>query len=277
MTPTELTLGLPEVTLRALSWGPPDGPLALCLHGFPDTAWTWRHLGPVLAEQGWHVVAPFTRGYAPSTEARDGSYHVGALMQDALDVKALLGDGRAVVIGHDWGAVTSNAVGDHFAKVVSMAVPPVTTLLHGSPLLQARQAAMSWYIGFFQTPFVPERVLDRLVATLWARWSPRYDATVDLGFLKPSLRRGPALAYYRHLKTRPPERYREQHRLRLRGPAGPALYLHGADDGCMTAAWAAHVDMPAFVVAAAGHFLHLEQPAEVNARIAEFLGDGPRH
>ena len=49
-----------------LSDGPDDGPLALCLHGFPDTAHTWRHLLPVLAEAGYHAVAPWMRGYAPT-------------------------------------------------------------------------------------------------------------------------------------------------------------------------------------------------------------------
>ena len=42
------------------------GPLALCLHGFPDTAWGWRHLLPALADAGFHAVAPFLRGYAPT-------------------------------------------------------------------------------------------------------------------------------------------------------------------------------------------------------------------
>ena len=46
--------------------GPGDGPLVVALHGFPDTAWTWRHLGPHLAARGLRVVAPFLRGYAPS-------------------------------------------------------------------------------------------------------------------------------------------------------------------------------------------------------------------
>ena len=50
--------------------GPDDGPLALCLHGFPDTAHTWRHLLPELAAAGYRAVAPFLRGYAPTAAAR---------------------------------------------------------------------------------------------------------------------------------------------------------------------------------------------------------------
>ena len=77
----------PTVTLRGLTWSPrtaaEDAPIALCLHGFPDTAHGWRHIGPKLACAGWRVVAPFMRGYAPSTIPVDGSYHIGALMDDA--------------------------------------------------------------------------------------------------------------------------------------------------------------------------------------------------
>jgi pimeloyl-ACP methyl ester carboxylesterase len=54
----ETRIALPELTVAALTWGPESGPLAVLLHGFPDTAHTWRHLGPVLADHGWHVVAP---------------------------------------------------------------------------------------------------------------------------------------------------------------------------------------------------------------------------
>src|SRR5271166_4951822 len=72
----------PAVTLRGLSWEPRDAaagaPIALCLHGFPDTAHGWRLLAPRLAAAGWRVVAPFMRGYAPSTLAAHGSYHAVA-------------------------------------------------------------------------------------------------------------------------------------------------------------------------------------------------------
>jgi hypothetical protein len=60
------------------------GPLALCLHGFPDSAHTWRHLLPELAEAGFHAVAPFLRGYAPTAVPDDGRYGIGALVADTV-------------------------------------------------------------------------------------------------------------------------------------------------------------------------------------------------
>ena len=100
--PQWLDVAAPTVRLRALTWGPAHGPIALCLHGFPDTAYTWRKVAPHLVDAGWRVVAPFMRGYVPSSLPSDGSYHVGALMDDALRVLDAAGPtGRDVFIGHD--------------------------------------------------------------------------------------------------------------------------------------------------------------------------------
>jgi pimeloyl-ACP methyl ester carboxylesterase len=88
----------------ALVEGPEDGPLGLCLHGFPDSAHTWRYLLPDLAEAGLRALTPWMRGYAP-TAVPDGSYGVRALTADACALhEALSGDERAMLIGHDSGA-----------------------------------------------------------------------------------------------------------------------------------------------------------------------------
>src|SRR5712691_2209873 len=82
-----------------------SGPLVLCLHGFPDTANTWRYLLPVLAEAGFHAAAPFMRGYAPTAVPDDGCYRLGALAADAVALHQVLGgDEEAALIGSDWGA-----------------------------------------------------------------------------------------------------------------------------------------------------------------------------
>ncbi|TSE01234.1 alpha/beta hydrolase [Skermania sp. ID1734] len=287
-TPRWLSIDLDNVTLSALQWGGDSGPLALCLHGFPDTAWTWRYLGPVLAERGWRVVAPFTRGYAPSEIPTDGSYHVGALMADALGVhEALGGDDSAVLIGHDWGAVTSNALaayrGSPFRRIVSMAVPPVPSVTRTNPLQLVRQLRKSWYIGFNQLPRLPESSLDRLVPRLWRDWSPGYDASADLPAVATAIyarsNRAAALGYYRALSplSRPPRHYRALQAAWLQEPRTPMLYLHGVNDGCMSVQLTDRVEnyLPAgsavLRVPGAGHFLQLEQPEQVNAAIIDFL------
>ncbi len=296
--PELLRVELPGLSVAALQWGPADGPLCLCLHGYPDTAWTWRHLGPYLAAQGWRVVAPFQRGYAPTGLASDGTYQVGALARDARLLRDALGaDDRAVLVGHDWGAVAAYAVTanapDAFQKLVTMAVPPLGPLLRpgalaaGLPLL-ARQLRRSWYIFFHQLPWLPEAAQRRLIPRLWADWSPGFDGRQDaervLAALDGRARRTAALRYYRALFN--PLALRrslmaEQKRMTA-VPRLPWLYLHGADDGCMLAELAEEVRprVPETgrveVVPGTGHFLQLEDPARVGELIGEFLGPAPQ-
>jgi pimeloyl-ACP methyl ester carboxylesterase len=189
VTPEQIRIDANGLTFAALRWGAPEAPLALCLHGYPDTPWTWRHLGPHLAERGWRVVAPFTRGYAPTDLAPDDDYSLVAQSQDAIALRdALGGDDRAVLIGHDWGAaaahyVTHEAPG-HFRRVVTLAVPPMAAALDParSPRtwrMWGRQLRKSWYMGFNQLPVLAEGGQDTLIPKLWAAWSPGFDAGED--------------------------------------------------------------------------------------------------
>jgi pimeloyl-ACP methyl ester carboxylesterase len=286
--PQVLELELPTVRLSALAWGPVDGPLVLALHGFPDTAWTWRHLGPHLAGLGFRVVAPHLRGYAPSGLPIDGSYHVGALMADAVALHGVLGgDDRAALVGHDWGAITANALGaspeSPFRAVVSMAVPPLAAMSGAPVRLVPRQLRMSWYTLFNQLPLLPERMLPRVVRRLWRDWSPGYDASDDLAHVLESLgvppNRAAAVGYYRAMRSpwSVPRPYRRWQDSMMSMPTAPLLYLHGADDGCLQVEYAEHAatQLPASarmqVVDGAGHFLQVERPSLVNALVADFL------
>ena len=240
------------VEFAVVSWGPQDGPLALLLHGYPDSPDSWRGVAPRLVDAGYRVVAPWTRGYAPTSLPADGSFHIGALAHDAIELHGLLGgDDRAVLVGHDWGAVAAHAVaglaGQPYRRVVTMAVPPAAAFLDRSagtvPWLWrlVRQVRSSWYVAFQQLPVVSERALPRLVPFLWRQWSPGFAAPRELAAAWTSIgtRRSAVLRYYRHA-ARPwtvPAVYRELQRAVLRPSRVPMLYLHGADDGCVLAEW----------------------------------------
>ncbi|HWD53756.1 MAG TPA: alpha/beta hydrolase [Acidimicrobiales bacterium] len=272
-----------------LTDGPPAGPLALCLHGFPDTAHTWRYLLPELAAAGFRAVAPFLRGYAPSSVPADGHYQIGALARDANALHdALGGSSDAVILGHDWGALaTYGAVAhapDRWRRAVTAAVPP--TLSIGMNLLRYAQLQRSWYMFFFLSPMA-EGALPledySFIDHLWRDWSPGYDGAWDVARVKESIgdpeRIVAAISYYRAMfdpSRQVPELADEQAAALLPTPK-PTLYLHGRDDGCMLlSSIGSPLDFLAEgsemeIVDEAGHFLHVERPDIVNRRIIEFL------
>ena len=148
------------------------------------------------------------------------------------------------------------------------------------------QIKRSFYMYFFQQPMADGLVAAgdlAFVARLWEDWSPGYDAVEDLAFVRSSLgtpeNLAAALGYYRALfdpTRQSPDLAAEQQAV-SGVPPQPTLYLHGAQDGCMGADVIGAVrtalapGSEAVVVEDAGHFLHLEQPAEVNARVVGFL------
>ncbi len=267
-----------------------SGPLAVLLHGFPDTARGWAPLMEDLAGAGYRAVAPFMRGYAPTAVPADGLSPLSAWVADVLALReALGGDEQSVVVGHDWGAMAAYGVAAHapdaWRRVVTASVPPAGVMVQAAA--DYDQLKRFWYQYLFLQPSAEAVVsaddlafLDRL----WADWSPGYDATQALVDVKDALR-DPA-----HL-TAALSTYRCLYDLELAGPEfadflasvftphpQPTLYLHGADDGCITADVLAPtlVALPegsrAELVAGAGHFLQYEQPAVVNRLVLEFLG-----
>ena len=93
-----------DVEFSYLESGDDGAPLALCLHGFPDSAHGWRHLLPALASAGFHAVAPFQRGYAPTAVPADGLYQSGVLAADAIALHGALGGGTDAVISRVTGS-----------------------------------------------------------------------------------------------------------------------------------------------------------------------------
>ncbi|MGW0594401.1 alpha/beta fold hydrolase [Streptosporangium sp. NPDC002607] len=262
-----------------------EGPLALCLHGFPDTAHTWRHLLPELAGRGYRAIAPFMRGYAPTSIPADGAYEGGALVADACALhEALGGDGDAVLIGHDWGAFpvygATAFAPERWRRAVAMAVPPMGAML--AAFLDYEQLKRSFYIFLFQTGLA-EAALSRdgFIEGLWRDWSPGYDAAEDVTFVRRALgspeNLAAAIGYYRAMlgTVAPTGRYTAEQS--ATGGQVPILYLHGVCDGCLGME---QVDQAAAFlppgsrvehVLQAGHFLHLERPREVNDIVLKWL------
>jgi pimeloyl-ACP methyl ester carboxylesterase len=222
------------------------------------------------------------RGYAPTGPAPDGRYQTGALVADADALHEALGGGPdAVLVGHDWGAMAAYGAAayapDRWAKVVTVAVPPAPAL--AGAFMSYDQLRLSWYMFFFQHGLADAVVgMNELefVARLWQDWSPGYDAAEDMAHVRESLGSpdclAAALGYYRALlgSVTPDPALADQQHATSQVPPQPLLYLHGSTDGCMrletAQAWPGTT-----LLDGVGHFLHLERPDEVNARILDFL------
>jgi len=143
-----------------------SGPLVLLLHGFPELWYSWRHQLSALAEAGFHVVVPDLRGFgqtdAPAEWQRYSQVH---LVGDVVGLLDALGEERAVVVGHDWGATlawtTALLRPDRVRGVAALSVPyrprgPQSVLT----TLRAR-AGERFYMQYFQAPGVADAELGR--------------------------------------------------------------------------------------------------------------------
>jgi len=269
------------------------GPLLLCMHGFPDHPSSFAGQLETFSRAGYRVVAPFMRGYAVAGTRTPEQFQGAALALDAIGLIDVLGGGRAVLLGHDWGAFAAYGAAllapEKVEKLITLAVPYGPGLgraLVANPVQQRR----SWYMYFFQMPFAEAALarddfafLDRLVADWSPGWAPdpQYRETVKSMFRQPGVAQA-ALNYYRHAfraELQSPALRRHQERLGQETIQVPALYLHGADDGCIGAEVAQGMEalftrgLTTQIVPGAGHFLHREKPQVVEQAILRFLAE----
>ena len=269
-----------------LAEGALDAPVVLCLHGFPDHAPSFGPLMSHLAAAGYRAVAPWMRGYAPSTPR--GPYHVDQLADDVVAIAAELSPLQPVrVLGHDWGAVATyqalSKAPERFAAAVTLSVPHPLAFVDNLRR-QPAQLRRSWYMFFFQLPALPEQVVPRrdfaFVDRLWRAWSPalRLDPN-DMAALKQCLTASmPAPIEYYRAMAQPPRAARARARQAARRRiATPTLHLHGGDDGCISpdacrdqGRW---FDGPfrSETICGVGHFMQLEAPAVIAAAAARWF------
>jgi pimeloyl-ACP methyl ester carboxylesterase len=290
-SPRTLELSSEARRFTALAQG--EGPLVLCLHGFPDHHRSFRHQLPALAEAGYRAVAPLLRGYEPSSQLRRrvADYHCLAIASDVETWARQLGDGEPVhLVGHDWGAVVASLATARepglFRSATSIAVPPMHAVQAGIRR-HPGQLRNSWYMLFFQLRGVADRAVAArdfaFLEKLWRDWSPgwRWDPE-DMATLKETFRQPDvlwsALAYYRAMLNPMLPESRETRRLSELPIDVPTLAITGERDGCMDTRIFDCLDPALFPkghrverIAGAGHFVHQEKPSEVNRLLLEWL------
>ena len=261
-----------------------DAPLALCLHGFPELHYSWRHQMPMLADMGYRVWAPNMRGYGATSRPHGvGNYRLHTLAQDVAALIDASGARDVTLIAHDWGAI----VAWHFAilelrpltRLVMMNVPH--PLCAQRELRRWRQMGKSWYIAFFQLPRIPERILGRNAAAPIVdifRNSAVDKARFDAATLEP----------YRAAAARPGaltamlNYYRALLRLPDAGEIGtgkvdvPTLILWGEQDvaidiHCLDGTQAHVSDLTVERFRHASHWVQQDAPDAVNAALRRWL------
>ena len=269
------------------------GPVVLCLHGFPDNAQSFRHQIPALAAAGYRAISLTLRGYEPGSIPGDGDYTMETIATDILAVIDSLDTGPVHLVGHDWGAavayVAAAAAPERFQSLTVMAVPHAGRFAREG-LRIPKQLRLSWYMGFFNIPWLSDWAVSRkgyaFIRRLWGDWSPGWQP--EPGVLDNVIRtlsqpgvRSAALGYYRAALSIKAllVSAKEAHYL----VPVPTLALSGERDGCIATDVFERLtvadDFPQGVrfhrVAGAGHFLHQERPEVVTSLILDWLSSQP--
>jgi len=151
------------IHLHVIEDGPPDGPLVILLHGFPEFWYGWRKQIPALVEAGYHVLAPDQRGYNVSNKPKGiGAYNLGLLAQDVVGLLDAQECDKAFVVGHDWGGLVAWWLGmKHADRLQRMAILNVPHPLVGFQTARRspQQLLRSLYVVFFQILRLPEALL----------------------------------------------------------------------------------------------------------------------
>ena len=288
VTDTErLSFAHGALTFSAQAMG--EGPVVLCLHGFPDNAGSFRHQLPMLAEAGYRAISLTLRGYEPSSIPADGDYSVETIATDILAVIDSLDTGPVHLVGHDWGAavayVVAAAAPERFKSLTVMAVPHAGRFAREG-LRLPKQLRLSWYMGFFNIPWLSDWVVQRqdyaFIRKLWRDWSPGWQP--EPGVLDDVIHtlsqpgvRSAALGYYRaalSIKALLVSAEEAHYAVPV-----PTLALSGEHDGCIASDVFEQLmvaqDFPKGLtfsrIAEAGHFPHQEQPGQVNREIVDWL------
>ncbi|GAB4026527.1 alpha/beta fold hydrolase [Spirosoma koreense] len=225
------------VRLHVVQAGPANGPLVILLHGFPEFWYGWRHQIEALAEAGFQVWAPDQRGYNLSDKPTGvDAYQIDTLAADVVGLIQAAGRQKAVVVGHDWGAAvawwTATVYPERVERLVALNVPH-PAIMQRFTLRHPGQLLRSWYIGFFQMPWLPEALCRfgnwaMLVRTLQKSSRPDTFNDADFREYRAAWSQPGALTaminWYRAALRKPPSR-RAEVRVKV-----PTLIIWGVQD-----------------------------------------------
>jgi pimeloyl-ACP methyl ester carboxylesterase len=271
------------VDLHVVQAGPPDGPLVILLHGFPEFWYGWHKQIPPLAAAGYCVWAPDQRGYNLSEKPLGlDAYQIDALAADVVGLVDAAGRDRAVLVGHDWGAAVTWRVANRYpqrvAKAAILNVPHPYVMAKYMPS-HPRQMLRSTYIGYFQIPGLPEKMMGA------NDWQPLVDALKRTG--PAGLFSAADLTRYRNAWSQPGAMTAmlNWYRAFVQRPVSwspsprikpPVLMIWGTADTALEAEMAPLSielcdDGRLHLLEGVSHWVQHQAPAEVNRLLLEFL------
>jgi pimeloyl-ACP methyl ester carboxylesterase len=281
-TPETIAFQNGTVRLHAVASGPKDGPVVLLLHGFPEFWYGWHRQIAPLAAAGFRVIVPDQRGYNLSSKPSGvASYALSELVSDVIAIADQLGQQKVFLAGHDWGAAVAWSTALlHPQRIAKLAVVnvPHPSVMRKFLNTRLRQFRRSWYMFFFQLPWLPETFLSafnyRVAARSLVRSSrPGTFLPEDLALYRAAWSQPGALTaminWYRAL-------FRFRTKFTNRTVHVPTRILWGERDAFLLAEMAQESlrycdNAELFTFANATHWLQHEEPARVSELLIDFF------
>ena len=274
------------IALHVVLAGPASGKPLVFLHGFPEFWFAWRLQIDYFVSSGYRLIIPDQRGYNLSDKpAGIASYSIDLLAKDVVGVLDNVTDSKAFVVGHDWGAAVTwylaARYSDRIGRAAMLSIPHPRIFINNL-IKNPAQLRRSWYLFFFQLPWLPEFVLRTrdwalLVRALRDTSPPGVFSDADLEQYKKSWAKKDALTamlnWYRAALLRPSKFAIDPEASRVKVPA---LLIWGKNDQFAGEAMAreslqycddGHLEM----FKTAGHWVQHEEPTRVNDLLSQFF------
>ncbi len=263
--------------------------LILCLHGFPESAISWRRQIDPLAQAGYRVWAPDLRGYGGTTRPTGiDAYRIESLIDDVTGLLDAAQAERAILVGHDWGGIIAWYYAmRHAARAEALVIVNAPhPACFEREVRHWRQLHRSWYMGLFQAPWLPEAALSAIhgyvIGEIFRRMAEQMPddliqlyrrqacepgaLTAMLNYYRAALRGGGAL---------------RQRRLGYPPVSVPTLVIWGIRDQALVSENLDGLnevvdDLTVVRVADAGHFVHEDKPELVTREMLMWLQNHER-
>lgn len=269
------------ISLHVVEKGEKDGKEIMFLHGFPEFWYGWIKQIDSFAEQGFRVLVPDQRGYNLSSKPQGvKAYTVEQLTADIAALITQITDRKIILVGHDLGGNIAWMMGILYPQLLEKLIiinMPHPAVMKKYLLKNPKQMLKSWYAGFFQLPFLPEKISQafdyKILETAMVKSAqPETFSDKDMERYKQAWNQPGALKaminWYRAYKYSTLDTNKEVNipALMIWGQNEPFLHhemVYESKNKCKEG----HIEF----IQDATHWVHHEKPQQVNALMYSFI------